>query len=216
MPATTRQTAGPGFTFEDLVSAWIITKLMVGQRLFGVGLDGAVLQSQTGTLGWAIDDLLISTHDQTCHFAISCKSNFKVSSKGLPKDFVERAWQQWAAGGCLMQENTDCLGLVTRGRHPAFDPIWADIANWAKSPDENLALSRIRATTKHAVIFDSIKCPNGTALGTDQETIKLIQRLTVMPLDFQLDHSTSEAEAISRCQQLVQSGSLSCPPKFGH
>nr|WP_299781113.1 ABC transporter ATP-binding protein [uncultured Roseobacter sp.] len=129
-----------------------------------------------------------------------------MSRNGLPKDFVELAWKQWSNGDGLMQRNTDCLGLVTRGRHPAFDPVWADITNWAKSSDEELALSRIRATSIHSSIFDSIKSPNGSAVATDHETLRLVQRITVVPLDFQLDHSSSEAEAVSRCRQLIQSG----------
>jgi ABC-type oligopeptide transport system ATPase subunit len=206
MPATTRQTAGPGFNFEDLTSAWLISKMLLGQRLQGVGTEGAILQSQTSSMGWLIDDLLVSTKDRASHLAVSCKSNVQVSRNGFPKDFVDLAWKQWKTGGGSMQSNTDCLGLVTRGRHPAFDPVWADITNWAKSSDEELALSRIRATSKHSSIFDSIKCPNGSAVATDHETLRLAQRLIVVPLDFQLDQSTSEADAISRCRLLIQSG----------
>lgn len=55
MPATTRQTAGPGFNFEDLTSAWLISKMLLGQRLQGVGTEGAILQSQTSSMGWIID-----------------------------------------------------------------------------------------------------------------------------------------------------------------
>ncbi len=206
MPATTRQTAGPGFNFEDLTSAWLVSKILLGQRLQGVGTEGAILQSQTSSMGWIIDDLLVSTKDGASHLAISCKSNVQVSRNGFPKDFVDLAWKQWKTGGGSMQSSIDCLGLVTRGRHPAFDPVWADITNWVKSSDEELALSRIRATSKHSRIFDSIKSPNGSAVATDHETLRLAQRLLVVPLDFQLDQSTSEAEAISRCRLLIQSG----------
>lgn len=207
MPATTRQTAGPGYNFEDLTSAWLISKMLIGQRLQGVGTEGAILQSQTKSIGWIIDDLLVSTQNGASHLAVSCKANFQVSSNGLPRDFVDLAWKQWKTDGGSMQNNADCLGLVTRGRHPAFDPVWADIVNWAKSSDEELALTRIRATSKHSRIFDSIKSPAGSAVPTDLETLRLVQRLIVVPLDFQLDQSTSEAEAISRCRQLIQSGS---------
>jgi hypothetical protein len=58
--ATTRQTAGPGFTFEDFTAAWLMIKLLTGEALPGVGTAGHTIQSQTGAFGWQIDDLLVT------------------------------------------------------------------------------------------------------------------------------------------------------------
>src|SRR5260221_14023332 len=115
-PSTTRSTAGPGFDFEDHVAAWLLLKALSGQPLPGVEGIGTRLQMQTEALGWAIDDILLTTAvapDDTRQLAISCKSNVQVSASGLPADFVMRCWQQWAmAGTGPMRRGKDCLMLV--------------------------------------------------------------------------------------------------------
>ena len=59
--ATTRSTAGPGFTFEDQIAAWLLLKMLTGEAMPGMdGRLGVQLQSQTSALGWFIDDLLVT------------------------------------------------------------------------------------------------------------------------------------------------------------
>src|SRR3984893_7318249 len=94
-PSTTRSTAGPGFDFEDRVAAWLLLKALTGQPLPGVEGIGTRLQMQTEALGWAIDDILLTTvvaPDDKRQLAISCKSNVQVTASGLPADFVKRCW----------------------------------------------------------------------------------------------------------------------------
>lgn len=61
------------------------------------GVDGAAtkLQAQVSSLGWRMDDLLLTgEHDGvTRRLAISAKGNQQVSASSLPSDFVERAWE---------------------------------------------------------------------------------------------------------------------------
>ena len=146
-PATTRQTAGPGFTFEDFTAAWLMIKLLTGEALRGVGTAGYRVQSQTGALGWQIDDLLVTAGSDAgaCHLALSCKSNTQVSRNGLPADFVERAWQQWREPGSPMRRDTDVLALVTRGQQATFIPQWTNIVTWCSGADPKLAIARIPA-----------------------------------------------------------------------
>lgn len=207
-PATTRQTAGPGFTFEDLVAAWLMIRLLTGEELPAVGTAGHTIQSQTGALKWQIDDLLVTagSGSDARHLALSCKSSIQVSRNGLPADFVERVWQQWREPDSPMRRETDVLALVTRNRHPAFSAAWTDICNWCSGSDAKLAMARINATMKHTRIFESIKAPRGTQVATDEETVTLIRHLAVIPLDFQLERSTSVEEAIGKCRPLLQSG----------
>ncbi|WP_157385636.1 hypothetical protein [Mesorhizobium sp. STM 4661] len=207
-PATTRQTAGPGFTFEDLSSGWLATRILTGEKLPGVGVGGTKIQSQTDALHWQIDDLLVTAEADGSHLALSCKSNTQVSANGLPADFVQRAWKQWRDPDSPMQRTTDVLALVTRGRHAAFTPPWSDIVSWCSGDDPALAIARIRKTQKHARIFESIQAPGGSGMATDSETVELIRHLAVIPLDFQLDQSSSVEEAIARCRTLLQTGDL--------
>jgi len=208
-PATTRQTAGPGFAFEDQTAAWLLTKILTGDELPGVGVAANLVQSQTSALKWQIDDLLV-TADETSvsrHLAVSCKSNLQVTANGLPAEFVNRAWGQWRNPESPMRRETDVLALVTRGRHTAFTPTWSDIQSWCSGEDAKLAIARIRKTRKHTRIFESVKAPRGSIVATDEETVQLIQHLAVIPVDFQLEPSTSLDEAIRRCRSLLKSGS---------
>lgn len=73
--ATTRSTAGPGFTFEDQISAWLLLKMLIGEGMPGMnGCLGLRLQSQTSALGWLIDDLLVTCafNSQNPYLALSC------------------------------------------------------------------------------------------------------------------------------------------------
>jgi len=209
-PATTRSTAGPGFTFEDLVAASLLSQMLSGEALLGICAGGTQLQSQVSALGWHIDDLLVTAvrEPKPQRIALSCKSNRQVSSAGLPADFVIRTWQQWEeeAKSGPMDCLSDHLALVTRGRHTKFDEAWSDIRNWCSGGKAVLAIARIRKTTKHSTVFDSIKTPMGRVKkATDKETVELIRHLNVVPLDFQLDNSTSLEEGIKRCRTLLVS-----------
>src|SRR5439155_7141035 len=118
--------------------------------------SGTRLQTQTSALDWLIDDLLVISGlepDEERQLAISCKSNVQVTSSGLPRDFVVAAWQQWSTSTIgPMRRGRDCLMLVTRGRHPAFQASWTDIKGWCTSADPMLAIARIRKTAKHSKI----------------------------------------------------------------
>ena len=100
------------------------------------------------------------------------------------------------------------LVLVTRGRLAKFEGAWSDIKNWCSEGNAALAIARIRQTKKHSSVFESVKTPKGRVKkATDKETVELIRHLNVVPLDFQLDNSTSHEEGIKRCRTLLVSGS---------
>jgi ABC-type oligopeptide transport system ATPase subunit len=206
-PATTRQTSGAGFTFEDFTAASLLAKILAGQALGGIGLTGHTIQWQTAALGWEIDDLLLTGGSSVapCHLALSCKSNAQVSAAGLPPDFVERAWKQWHAPNSPLRRDSDVLGLVTRRRFTNdFDPQWNDVVEWCSGEDPKLSIARIRQTRKHARIFNSIKAPGGTVLATDEETVELVRHLQVISLDFQLSPSSCSEEAVGICRSLLR------------
>ena len=97
-PATLRSTSGAGFEFEDLIGAWLLVKMLFGEQVPAIGGAGTQLQAQVSTLGWRIDDLLLTTDgnaDTAGQLAISAKGNLQVNASGLPADFVNRAWEQW-------------------------------------------------------------------------------------------------------------------------
>ena len=210
--ATTRSTAGPGFAFEDQVAAQVLVNMLSGEAVLGVekGL-GWRLQCQSSSLGWLLDDLLVTCGQESnkSHLAVSCKSSVQVTRAGLPSDFVNAAWKQLAnSANGPMHRDHDRLILVTRGRNTAFQVIWEDVKNWCASSDSTLALARIHSTKKHRTVFDSIKkiVKKSFAAVADEDVLDLIRHLLVIPTDF--DHEASEAREslIAQCRSLLLSG----------
>jgi hypothetical protein len=210
---TTRSTAGPGFAFEDQISAYLLLQGIMGEAL--PGSSDAILsrlQSQTKALRWSVDDLLATGNSGTSsqhQLAISCKSSHQVTGAGLPKDFVLAAWEQWSKAKGPMNRNHDTLMLATRGYHSAFEPIWADIKNWVAG-DTEVALRRIGETARHRKVFASIRNPVRTVKQTvrDTELVRFARRLEVMATDFQLANSENRRTAIGRCRTLINAGKL--------
>jgi hypothetical protein len=211
--ATTRSRAGPGFAFEDQIGAYLLLQMLMGEALPGTeDAIGSRLQTQTKELGWFIDDLLATSRpdaETQRRVAVSCKSSTQVSAAGLPKDFVLAAWKQWCKRGKgRMRRGQDCLLLATRGHHPAFPPLWADIKLW--SGDPQLALARIGGTARHLRVFASIKTPiNKLRRGVrDEELIAFIRHLEVLPTDFDLANSNDSRQSVARCRNLLKDGTL--------
>jgi len=209
--ATTRSTAGPGFTFEDKIAAWLLLKMLIGEAIPGMdGRLGLRLQSQTSALGWLIDDLLVTCmfDSQNSYLALSCKSNLQVTNSGLPHDFVSAAWKQYMNGGIgPFRRGRDSIALVTRGRHPAFQAVWADIKNACTCSDPALAIARIRKTSKPRTVFDNIKqiVQESSTTVRDEDVIEFVRHLLVIPTDFDLDPSEDRSSAISQCRHVLTS-----------
>lgn len=205
LPAALRSMSGAGFEFEDLISAWQLVKALSGER--APGIDGVItqVQAQVSTLAWRIDDLLLTAQatDAPQRLAISAKGNLQVSAAGLPADFVTRAWEQWRDQQGPFNCATDGLALVTLGMHQTFDPTWREVKNACSGTDTALSMSRIRSNAKQSRVFDSVQKPGGA---TDEETIKLIRRLHVLPTDLQFAHSENKTQAIAQCRRLLASG----------
>ncbi|WP_402721292.1 hypothetical protein [Janthinobacterium rivuli] len=205
-PATLRSTSGAGFDLEDLISAWQLVKALSGERAPGIDAVATQIQAQVSTLGWHIDDLLLTSQSAAAprRLAISVKGNLQVTAAGVPADFVKRAWDQWRDLQGPFNRATDELALVTVGTHHEFDPTWREVKNACSNTDPLLAMSRIRSNKKQLGVFDSVKKPGDAS---DEETIELIRRLHVLPTNFQLAYSENENQAIAQCRRLLISGS---------
>jgi hypothetical protein len=219
-PSTTRSTAGPGFDFEDRIAAWLLLKVLTGQPLPGVEGSATRLQMQTEALGWAIDDILLTTTvapDDQWHVAISCKSNVQVTASALPADFVTRCWRQWAkVDANPMQRGKDRLMLVTRGRNNAFIATWSELKKDAPGADLVLALGRMRATAKRRTMFDSVRGPAKEAgfTASDADVVAMLNSIEVAPVDFHIANSENEELAIREARTLLVNGSLAEGKRF--
>jgi hypothetical protein len=204
-PATLRSTSGAGFEFEDLISAWHLVKALSGEQVPGIGGVVTQVQAQVSTLGWRIDDLLLTAQATTAprRLAISAKGNLQVNAAGFPADFITCVWEQWRDSQGPFNRATDGLALVTLGTHQAFDPAWREVKNACSGTDTALSMSRIRSNSSQSRVFDSVQKPGGAA---DEETIELIRHLHVLPTDLQFAHSENETQAIAQCRRLLASG----------
>jgi hypothetical protein len=202
--STLRSMSGAGFEFEDLISAWQLVKALSGEH--APGIEGVVgqIQAQVSTLGWHIDDLLLTAQAASAprRLAISAKGNLQVTAAGFPADFVTRAWEQWRDPQGPFNRATDGLALATLGTHQAFDPAWREVKNACSGTDATLAMSRIRSNRSQSVVFDSVQQPDGAS---DDETIELIRRLHVLPTDLQFAHSENVTQSIAQCRRLLTS-----------
>lgn len=196
--------SGAGFEFEDLINAWQLVKALSGEQAPGIGGVVTQVQAQVSTLGWRIDDLLLTVQTTSARrLAISAKGNLQVTAAALPVDFVMRAWEQWRDLQGPFNRAADGLALVTLGTHHAFDPAWREVKNACSGTDTALAMSRIRGNKRQSGVFDSVQRPGAAS---DEETIELIRRLHVLPTDLQFAHSENETQAIAQCRRLLASG----------
>jgi len=205
--ATTRSTAGPGFDFEDQVAARALLWMLSGETVPSIEGKGLHIQSQVAALGWAIDDLLVTTSraGKECRLAISCKSNMQVSRNGFPPDFAGLVLKQWREQTGPFDRETDQLALATRGTNAQFDTAWADIKLWCEGRDLALVLDRIKASGKHQRVFDSLRIVPGHATASEEEAVEIIRHLHILPFDFQLPQSKDAAHAINQCRHVLAS-----------
>lgn len=203
---TRRSTGGTGFDFEDRVAALLVLSSLAGRTL---PVDGNVqrLQMQTGTLQWDIDDLLVTAHNKAAvrRLAVSCKGNVQVSANGLPVSFAEQAWRLWTKTNSPFDRSTDRMALATQGKLVAFQSAWSDIKKFAAGADATLALAQIKANRRYKRIFDSLKAAAVTAV-TDADALSLIDRIDVLPFDFQQVPSKDEGDAIAVARSLLAGG----------
>lgn len=206
--ASTRSTAGPGFRFENFVAAYVLVQALNRAELPGIGTDPVEqVQTQVGPLGWALDDLLVTSRTEATsrRLSISCKDNVQVSANGFPADFLSAASRQWTAADGPMSQNTDHMMLATGISHPAFDGYWRDISDWARGATD-LAVARICASRAGAKFYNGVKRA-GTAIKPgmlDEDVMKFLRALHHQALDFQLPVSSMKQTVLSRCKDLLE------------
>lgn len=115
--ATRRSTAGTGFDFEDYVAGWLLLQALAGREIPVQG-QAQRLQMQTSSLGWDIDDILLTTQGKVGdqRLIVSCKSNVQVSANGLPLSFAAQAWRLWIKADTPLNRAADCLGAKAAKR----------------------------------------------------------------------------------------------------
>ena len=212
--ATTKQTGGGGYSFEDKVAARYMAMMLAGRP----PLDertGTVRQInfQNKTDGWLLDDLLLVLSGITgvSRFALSVKSNQQITSNGFPADYVTAVWKQWLRKGTnVFDSSRDHLGLVVGPLPQNVRTGWHGLLEKTVNADPASVLTRLNtsgsANNVERQLFRSLACSLPGESVTDEEAVLVVKRLRVFDLDFEETPSQDEQETISICQGVISSG----------
>ncbi|MBZ5501471.1 MAG: ABC transporter ATP-binding protein [Acidobacteriia bacterium] len=210
--ATTKETGGGGFSFADKVAAWFLLQML--SRTPSLGTQHGVItevQFETRESGWLFDDLLLILRDglETMRYAISTKSDSKLTKNGFAKEFVRDAWEQWrGVPNATFDRQSDYLGLATSGVASSVLLEFAELQRQAASGAADRLEARLAASSAiQRRIYESVLRSDdpvpGTALGAT-EAASLLSRIRVFSFDFEFPQSTDEGQAISQCSRCTQ------------
>jgi len=212
-PATTKQTGGGGYSFEDKVAARYMALMLAGRPPLDEWV-GTIQQVkfQNRTDGWLLDDLLLRLSGPTgeCRFALSIKSNQQITSSGFPGDFVTTVWEQWLHRGTeVFDRARDFLGLVVGPLPQSVRTGWHGLLEKVVNADPSSALTRLSTSGAsnevERQLFGSLACNLPGESNSEEEVVRLVKRLRVLDFDFQETPSEDQEAAVSSCQTVLES-----------
>ena len=216
--ATSKQTGGGGFVFEDKVSAWFLANMLSNNPPFNTELGRiSKIDFQVRQDGWLLDDLLltINANEQSItKIAISVKSNtLQINSEGLAEELVNDLWSQYLNDlNAVFNKDTDYLCIVTALLSKEISTSLNKVISSAKATDSFTFLSRITSHEEGAFsqiqkkIFNSLDCP--ATLKTkhnvqDVEVVDLLKRIILLEFDFEASMSKDENSLKSLCRNCL-------------
>lgn len=213
--ATSKQTGGGGFTFEDKVSAYFLSKLLSGTFALDPSV-GAItnIAYQVRPDGWLLDDLLLTFNDgrHDHKVAVSAKSNRQITSTGLPVDIVEDVWNQFMnIDNILFDQKHDYLLFVVSPIGRSVSENLTKLIQSARTTDPVTLAQRVRTkafSRQQQILFDSFQCPEAWRKAeklTDVNVCQLLSRLVVLEFDFQNTVSKDENHIIEELQIVLRS-----------
>ena len=213
--ATSKQTGGGGFEFEDKVTAYFIAHLLSGK--FPLHPELGLLQRidfQVRPLGWLFDDLLLNMYDGKNHhkLAVSAKSNRQITGSGLPMEIVNDIWNQYLnTDQEVFDPDLDFMVFVVSPLARSVSENFSTLINTAKVTSSGDMLKRL-STENFSIaqkkLFNSLKCPKSvktTRNVTDEETCKVLTRIIIKEFDFQSNSSNDTINLISQLQNILHS-----------
>ncbi|NQT40446.1 MAG: ATP-binding protein, partial [Planctomycetes bacterium] len=213
--ATTKQTSGKGFSFENKVCSYFAVQMLANVPFSSRDAEITELAFQRKRFGWLLDDVVLTLRSRAgeFHAAFSVKSNQQFSPRSAPSEFVSDGWHQ------LLHEGTDCFdasadvfGLVTSPLpEPPKSALHALLAKACHTSPSDLDATMLSpektASETERALYASFRCPAQLAskYGSDSiATGQLLHSLTTMEFDFDSAHSKDEAEAIRCCRTLLE------------
>ena len=213
--ATTKQTGGGGYSFEDKVAARLMAMMLAGHPPLDEpsGLI-ARIDFQNSADGWRLDDLVLAlsgVHGSN-RFALSVKSDQQVTGNGFPSEFVIAAWEQWiGTNTAVFEKSYDHMGLVVGSLPRNVHQAWHGLLSQALNADPQRILSRLkarRATNKvQRNLFRSLACNIPGEVVSEEETVCFLRRIRILDFDFETVPSRDEQGSVSLCRDVIESQS---------
>jgi hypothetical protein len=215
--ATSKQTGGGGFNFEDKVTSYFLSKMLTGNLALDPLLGNLEkIAFQVRPDGWLLDDLLLFLNDgkATHKVAVSAKSNRQITGGGLPADIVKDIWNQFLnIDHDLFDPALDYLLFIVSPIARSVAENLTKLIQSAQAVDPATLAKRIRTAAfskPQQDLFDSFTCPEpwiSSIKLTDEDTCRLLSRLIVLEFDFQNTVSKDELAMIAELQGALRSKS---------
>lgn len=222
--ATTKQTSGAGFDFEDKVAASYAIWMLQGGFPFIPSFFGNIIkiEFQKRVDKYYLDDLVLTlkfnSEKRQCSFSV--KSNIQFGKNTAPPEFVKALWEMFLHEGTdRFVLGRDLLGLVTA---PLPDPpkknLLQDLLPKARRQEPSALTERLLSddpdnasytSSDIRTLFNSFSCPGPLAnkYKVDKvQTAELLKYVLVHEFDFENDPSTDEAREVLLLQNLLVDG----------
>lgn len=210
--ATSKQTGGGGFVFEDKASAWFISHFLADRSPFGHDIGKIKkIEYQIRPEGWLFDDLLMITEDANAgihRVAISSKSNIQINTKGPNNELLRDIWNQYLnVDSAVFNKDSDYLCIANSKLPPAISKDLNTLIRFSQSQDAATLHQRLNRSDQAfsqslKKIYKGFYCPEDIKKDfsiNDEETVKVISRLLLIEFDFENAVSNDEKQIIFIC-----------------
>lgn len=210
--ATSKQTGGGGFVFEDKTSAWFISHFLSDRSPFTHEIGKIKkIEYQIRPEGWLFDDLLLTTEDSNSiihRIAISSKSNVQINSKGPNNELLRDIWNQYLnVDSNVFNKDSDYLCIANSQLPQGISKDLNTLIRFSQSQDATTLHQRINQgdqafSQSLKKIYKGFYCPDDIAKAhsvDESETVNIIGRLLLLEFDFENAISNNENQIITIC-----------------
>ncbi|WP_407556498.1 sigma 54-interacting transcriptional regulator [Winogradskyella sp. 4-2091] len=214
--ATSKQTGGGGFVFEDKVSAWFISHFLADKYPFTLEIGKIKrIDYQVKVDGWLLEDLLITTEDSDgieIKIPISSKSNIQINSEGPNNELLSDIWNEYLnIASDVFDSSKDYLCIINSKLHPKVSKGLNSLIRFSKENDAKSLHQRInqedQAFSKELKkLYKGFYCPSDIAQTKnidESETAKILSRILLVESDFEDAISIHENQIIEICNNCL-------------
>ena len=190
-------TGGAGYVYEDEVGAYFTAAMLTGATAVE-GVTGRIvrLDFQTASLGWALDDLLVtfeSSSGELRRIGISAKSGRQFAGATADPDFVRRAWLDLRSQDGHFRPQHDIVALATptmsQRARDAYQRLRELVTT--RQPGE-VAASLVGLSNPQRTLWESLRYPPEESVDDEASPEELLAHMRVSTL-------TSEETLVRRC-----------------